>query len=303
MTVATRMHADEVDIDAGLVRKLLASQFPEWAELPLEQVLPYGTDNANYRLGEELVVRLPRIPRSTSALEKEIEWLPKLAPLLPLEAPLPLAVGRPAEGFPFVWAVYTWLDGEPAAHERIRDPVEAASDLARFVAALQRVDPTDGPPPGEHNVFRGESLVLRDEATRAALALLRDRFDAKAVTAVWESALEAPGWQLPPVWIHGDLDSRNLLVQGGRLSAALDWGCLGVGDPACDVMAAWKLFPADARAVFRAELCVDDATWARSRGWTLSQALMALSYYTEETNTVLVREARLWLDEVLASII
>jgi aminoglycoside phosphotransferase (APT) family kinase protein len=294
------MHADEVAIDARLVRRLVASQFPEWASLSLDPVFPLGTDNANYRLGDELVVRLPRIPRSVSALEKEVEWLPRLALELPLAAPVPVAVAEPGDGFPFPWAVYTWLDGEPATPERIADPDRAASDLARFLAALRAVDATGGPGPGEHNVFRGEPLQLRDEATRRALRPLGELVDARVVATVWDRALAVPDWDGPPVWIHGDLDSRNLLARDGGLSGVLDWGCLGVGDPACDVMVAWKTLPVNARASFRAELEVDDATWARAYGWALSQALGALAYYTEKTNAVLVAEARRWLHEVLA---
>jgi aminoglycoside phosphotransferase (APT) family kinase protein len=136
---------------------------------------------------------------------------------------------------------------------------------------------------------------------RKAIVSLRDDLDVNAATAAWERALEAPVWQGAPVWIHGDLDSRNLLVREGRLSAVLDFGCLGVGDPACDVMVAWKLLPANVRDVFRATLSIDEATWERARGWVLSQVLNALAYYTLETNAVLVREARRWLGEVLAT--
>jgi aminoglycoside phosphotransferase (APT) family kinase protein len=294
------MHADEVDTDVSLVRRLVASQFPQWAELPIERVLPAGTDNAIYRLGTDMAVRLPRIQRATAALDKEVRWLPRLAPLLPLAVPVPLANGAPAEGYPWEWSILTWLQGEPATVERIADLRQAATDLADFVAALQRVDPADGPPPGEHNVFRGEPLAARDAATRAAISSLGDAIDVAEVTAVWEAALRAPEWPSPPVWIHGDLDSRNLLVEQGRLRGVIDFGCLGVGDPACEVMVAWKLLSEETRGVFRAALSVDDATWARGRGWALSQALGALSYYTLETNAVLVREARRWLAEVLA---
>jgi aminoglycoside phosphotransferase (APT) family kinase protein len=173
-------------------------------------------------------------------------------------------------------------------------------DLAEFVLALQRIDPTGGPPPGEHNAFRGEPLASRDESTRAAIAALRNSLDADAVTAVWEDALSAPEWDRPPVWIHGDLDPRNLLVTNGRLNAVIDFGCLGVGDPACDVMVAWKVLSPEARDSFRAALSVDRATWTRARGWALSQALGALSYYTVETNAALVHEGRRWLQQLLA---
>jgi aminoglycoside phosphotransferase (APT) family kinase protein len=300
MNRETKMHKDEVDTDATLVGRLLAEQLPQWADLPVEPVFPRGTDNALYRLGDDMVVRLPRRQVDTERLEKERRWLPRLAPLLPLAIPVPLAVGEPAEGYPFTWSVYSWLKGETATAERITDLGQAATDLAQFVAALRRVDPEDGPPPGEHNSFRGVPLATRDESTRAAIASLGGAIDVGAVTMAWESALRASEWRPAPVWIHGDLDSRNLLVEQGRLSAVIDFGCLAVGDPACDVMVAWKVLSAGTRDIFRVELSVDEATWARGRGWALSQALMALSYYTLETNPVLVREAHRWMAEVLA---
>ena len=294
------MHADEIEIDAALIGRLVASQFPEWADLPVEPVPSFGTDNAMYRLGNDMAVRLPRRQQNSGQLEKERRWLPRLAPLLPLAVPVPLATGKPAEDYPCEWSIYPWLAGETATAERIADFGQAATDLAGFIAALQRVDPSDGPPPSEHNSLRGVPLATRDESTRAAIAALGAAIDVKAVTAAWEAALSAPEWKRAPVWIHGDLDPRNLLVENGRLSAVIDFGCLGVGDPACDVMVAWKVFPAHTRNIFRTALSVDEATWARARGWALSQALIALPYYTLETNPVLVREARRWLVEVLA---
>jgi aminoglycoside phosphotransferase (APT) family kinase protein len=297
-----RMHADEVDTDVPLVRRLLAAQFPQWAVLPIEPVFPRGTDNALYRLGNDMVVRLPRIERTVRTLEKERRWLPRLAPLLPLAVPLPLAEGTAAEGYPFSWSIYRWLSGENATVARITDPSRLATDLAQFVGALQRIDPAGGPPPGEHNFYRGESLEMRDQATRTAIATLAGAIEGDAATAAWEAALRAPEWEDPPLWIHGDLDSRNLLVEQGRLSGVIDFGGLGVGDPACDVMVAWKVFTVDSRQVFRDALSVDDATWARGRGWAVSQAVGALSYYTMRTNAVLVREARRWMVEVLADL-
>ena len=282
------------------MRRLLASQFPDWAELPLERIEPTGTDNAIYRLGDDVVVRLPRVARTVATLEKERAWLPRLAPHLPLAVPVPLAEGKAAEGYPWVWSVYRWLEGNDATVEPIGDLDRAAIDLARFIAALHAIDPTGGPRPGEHNFFRGEALPARDAAVRSSIAALHDEIDVDAVTSAWEGAPRAPVWQRSPVWIHGDLDARNVLVEDGRLSAVIDWGSLGVGDPACDVMVAWKLLSADTRSTFRETLLVDDATWTRGHGWALSQALNALSYYTLETNAVLVREARRWLIQVLA---
>jgi aminoglycoside phosphotransferase (APT) family kinase protein len=292
------MHADEVPIDAALARRLLAEQFPDWAELSIERVLPWGTDNAVYRLGDDMVLRLPRIPRTNRTLEMELEWLPRLGPRLPVAIPRPLAAGRSSFEYPFTWAVYEWLPGENATAERVEDLNLLAADLARFVAALQRVESVGGPPPGDVNVFRGEPLGRRDDATRTAIASLR-QLDAAALTAAWEHAIGAATWDRRPVWLHGDLDAQNLLAVNGRLSAVIDFGTLSVGDPACDVAVAWKMLPADAREVFRSELSVDEATWARGRGWVLSQAVGALSYYTEQTNGTLVQEATRWLAEVL----
>lgn len=293
------MHADEVDTDASLVRRLLSTQFPRWADLPIEPVASAGTDNALYRLGNDLAVRLPRIHWATGQVQKEHEWLPNLAPLLPLAIPVPEAMGEPGEGYPWQWSVYRWLDGENATLERLADASQAAIDLAGFVAALQRVDTAGGPLPGQHNSRRGVPLSERDSLTRAAIASLRGLIDTDAATSAWEAALEAPVWPNSPVWIHGDLQSGNLLATDGKLTAVIDFGCLGVGDPACDTIVAWNLFEAEARHAFRDTLHVDEATWARGRGWALSTALIALPYY-RTSNPVLAAIATHAIAEVLA---
>lgn len=288
------MHADELETDEALVRRLLAGQFPQWAKLPIEALPSGGTDNAIYRLGAELSVRLPRRRGWAPSLDAEFEWLPKLAPLVPFRVPSPIARGAPAEGYPHEWAVYDWLDGEDAATA----PLEldrAAGDLANLLAALWRVDPAGGPPPGG----RGGSLRPRDEPTRAGIAALGGLIEAAAVTAAWEAALAVPEWDRPPVWVHGDLDARNLLVRDARITGVLDWGLMCVGDPACDVKVAWAVLDAETRPVFRDLLGIDDATWARGRGWALSQALIALPYYLD-TYPVIVEQAWRWLAEALA---
>jgi aminoglycoside phosphotransferase (APT) family kinase protein len=290
-----RMHADELDIDEALVRRLLEEQFPQWVELPIEALATGGTDNAIYRLGDELSVRLPRrADWPAGAPDNEFEWLPKLAPLLPLRVPTPVARGAAGHGYPHEWAIYNWLDGEDAASVPL-DLHRAAVDLAELLAALGRIDPAAGPPAGS----RGGPLEPRDEATRAGIAALADAIDADAVTAAWDIALAAPEWDGPPVWIHGDLDARNLLVGGGKITGVLDWASLCVGDPACDVKVAWAVLDADTRPIFRELLEIDDATWARGRGWAVSQAMIALPYYLH-TYPVIVQEAWRWLAEVLA---
>lgn len=260
-------------IDAALVRRLIAAQFPEWAHLPVRQVEPGGWDNRTFRLGERMSVRLPSAASYTAQVEKEQHWLPRLAPHLPLPVPAPLAKGTPTEAYPWPWSVYGWLDGEPATIERIADLPEFARSLAEFLTALQSVDARGGPPAGQHNFFRGGSLAVYDAETRAALSALAGRIDTAAAKAVWEAAL-ASEWRDAPVWVHGDIASGNLLVVDGRLSAVIDFGSSAVGDPACDLAIAWTLFAGESRQAFRAALPLDEATWARGRGWALWKALI-----------------------------
>jgi aminoglycoside phosphotransferase (APT) family kinase protein len=294
-----KMHADEVDTDSSLVARLLAGQFPQWAHLPLSPVPCAGTDNAIYRLGDGLAVRLPRVAGATEQVDTEFRWLPRLAPHLPLAIPLPLALGHPAEGYPWSWSVCRWLEGESAQSQRPADLGQAARDLADFIKALQRINVGGWPPPGPPDSPRGGPLSTRDAPTRAAIAELSGMIDTGAVTAAWNAALQVPQWHGPPLWTHGDLLPGNLLVHGGRVSAVIDFGCLGVGDPACDLIVAWALLSAQAREIFRAALAVDEATWGRGRGWALSIGLIALPYY-EHTNPVFAATACRMIAEVLA---
>lgn len=248
------MHVDEVDTDAQLVRRLLAAQFPQWAGLPLERLQSSGTDNALYRLGADKVVRLPRIQAAAGQVDKENRWLPRLAPLVSLPIPVPLARGTPGEGFPWSWSVYRWIEGESATIERIADLRQAAIEMAAFITALHGID------------GRGMRYTCLEWAAR-----LDPRRPA----------------------------TRKLLIQGGRLTAVIDFGCLGVGDPACDLIVAWNLFNAESREALRAALKVDEATWERGRGWALSVALIALPYY-EHTNPTLAAVSRYAVREVLA---
>ena len=296
--IAAKMHQDEVDTSTALVRHLLAEQFPQWAHLAIVPVPSAGTDNALFRLGDALAVRLPRIHWAVGQADKEDTWLPRLAPALPLAVPAVVVHGAPGAGYPYPWAVYRWLGGANAAESPPADMVEAAGNLAHFLLALQRRDTSGGPSALDHGL-RGAPLAGRDAATRQAIAALGAAIDAAAATAVWEEALSAGEWDRPPVWFHGDLLPGNLLVAGGRLSAVIDWNGLGVGDPACDLVVAWALFAGDSRAAFRAALGVDDATWARGRGHAWSQALIFIPYYLH-TNPVGVAYHRRTLAAVLA---
>lgn len=288
------MHADEVDTDPSLVQRLVAAQFPEWADLPIKAVLPLGTDNANYRLGTDKLVRLPRQEGNVAGLERELEWLPRLAPAMPLAVPEPLGRGEPAEGFPFPWAVFTWLDGENVGVAELRDPRRVAATLADLVLAIRSLDPS-GAPPG----LRRGTLRSLDDWVRACAAKLDDRHDAAGLLTAWGEALEIADWDGRAVWCHCDLDLRNLLFRRGQPSGALDWGSAGLGDPASDAATALKVLPAEARDAFWGALGADDAEIARARGWTLMQCAGALSYYTPENNPALYLEAERWLNELL----
>jgi len=294
---AGNLRHDEVHIDAALVRRLVAAQFPQWADLPIEPVEFDGWDNRTFHLGAHMTVRLPSATAYALQVEKEHRWLPKLAPLLPLPIPVPLAKGAPADGYPWQWSVYRWLEGETATIERIADLRQFAIALGQFLTALQRIDPAGGPPPGQHNFFRGGPLTVYDAETRQATAALDGKIDTDATSAVWEAALQAP-WHGAPVWFHGDVAAGNLLVKGGRLSAVIDFGTSGVGDPSCDLAIAWTLFGEESRDAFRAALQLDDATWARGRGWTLWKGLITLAAHID-TNPLEAERARRVIDEVL----
>ncbi|MFJ8581452.1 aminoglycoside phosphotransferase family protein [Micromonospora sp. NPDC093277] len=291
-----KMHADEVETDIDLVRRLLAGQFPHWADLPVRLVPSYGTDHDIYRLGEHLAVRMPRIGWATGQAAREAEWLPRLAPHLPLALPIPLAMGRPAEGYPFRWSVYEWLPGDNA-NGTLEDLDRAAVDLAAFITTLRSIDTTGAYPraPGS----RGSDLAEFDAGVHRSVRELGDRIDGAATLRAWQGSLDAAVWDRPGVWVHGDLLPGNLLVVDGRLSAVIDFGCLNVGDPACDLQPAWNVFAGRSRERFRAELDVDDDAWLRGRGWALLQAVAALPYYWD-TNPGIVRQTSHALAQVLA---
>ncbi|MGW0464548.1 aminoglycoside phosphotransferase family protein [Streptomyces sp. NPDC003027] len=293
---APETHADEVHIDSALVARLVAEQFPRWAGLPITPVRSAGTDNAMYRLGDDKAVRLPRIPGAARQVGREQRWLPHLAPHLPLPVPVPLGKGVPAEGFALPWSVYGWLDGADAFDEPIADLAHAATALGRFGAALRRVDATGGPASfrgGHVTEWGGEYMAgaVRDLGADGVI-------DAAFVTDAWESVLRLPQWDGPPVWVHGDLLPGNLLARDGRLSAVIDFGGAGTGDPACDMMAAWTLLTAETRPLFREAAEVDDATWARGRGWALCWGVVTEHHY-RVTNPVLAAVARRTLAEAL----
>lgn len=283
--------------DDKLVRSLVATQFPHWADLPLHPVKPGGWDHKIFRLGDRLAVRLPSAATYERQVEKEWDLLPALAPFLPLKIPIPVATGKPASGYPWKWSIYEWIAGETAALDSIADLKDFAVALAQFLIALQAIDPARGPPPGPDNFYRGGSLHIYDAETRQAIELLGDDIETDSAVRAWDMGLQT-GWNQAPVWVHGDVSPGNLLIQDGRLTAVIDFGLLAVGDPACDLAIAWTLFDGRTRVAFRNALPLDDSTWARGRAWALWKALIVASGLCA-TNAISQAQSMRIIDEVL----
>ena len=293
------MAASTPTIDVELVRRLIRAQFPDWEDLPITPIVPGGWDNRTFRLGERMTVRLPSADGYRLQVEKEQRWLPLLAPQLPLPIPLPVRAGTPGEGYPWAWSIYEWIEGEPASNGSIRDLEEFAGDLAGFLVALRQVEVANGPLPGPHNFFRGAPPGAYDADTRRALDELGDSIDRDAATEVWNAAL-ATRWRVAPVWFHGDVATGNLLLRDGRLSAVIDFGTCGVGDPSCDLAIAFTLFTGRSREVFRSGIELDGATWARGRAWALWKALITAAGFMDTRSPSEFTEARRVIGEVIA---
>jgi len=286
-----------VEIDTALVKNLIAAQFPDWADLPVRPVATSGWDNRTFHLGDEMSVRLPSAERYVAQVEKEHRFLPLLAPQLPLPIPVPLGLGTPGQGYPWPWSVYRWIEGERSGLQNIANLTEFAEDLADFLLALWKIDASDGPPAGRHNFHRGGSLEVYDAETRRSIEILSGEIDVPRITEIWEKAL-ASRWMGKPVWVHGDVAEGNLLVRDGRLSAVIDFGSSGTGDPACDLVIAWTLFDDPAARAFRNRVGLDVQTWERARGWCLWKALITVAG-EPGTNPLVKAQHRGWIDRIV----
>jgi aminoglycoside phosphotransferase (APT) family kinase protein len=284
-------------IDNTLIHYLVESQFPQWKDLLIQPVASGGWDNRTFHLGEHMLVRLPSAADYAIQVEKEHQWLPKLAPFLPLSVPEPIVMGEPGNGYPWKWSIYRWIEGDAATTAPIDNLSNFATSLAQFLNALHCIDTTGGPLPGKHNFYRGGTLATYDAETRQAISILKDKIDTDVATEVWETAL-AGTWHGLPVWVHGDISLGNLLLQGGRLSAVIDFGGLAIGDPACDLAIAWTLFKSESRETFRKLIPLDLDIWARGRAWALWKALIIEAGLTESNA---VEAAQPWriIEEVL----
>ncbi len=292
-----KMHADQVEITVDDVARLVAAQFPQWRELPVRPVTSHGTVNALFRLGDEYILRFPLQPSpgQRDELVAEQDTARRIAPHVPLTVPEPVALGEPGDGYAGPWAAYRWIPGETAAPDRLGDADVFARDLAGFVTALHAIDTGGRSWDGSS---RGGALRVEDDWVRYSLAQSTRLTDTVRLTELWERSLDTPLHGGPEVWVHADLMPGNLLLRDGRLAAVIDLGTVCVADPAVDLMPAWNLLPAGARATYRKALGVDDATWERGRGWAIVQAIGALHYYVE-TNPVMADTARHTLDAVM----
>jgi aminoglycoside phosphotransferase (APT) family kinase protein len=283
-------------INTELVSRLIKKQFPQWAYLPILPVEKGGYDNFTFHLGDEMSVRLPRDEGHAPQAEKEAYWLPQLKPYISLPIPAPLAKGMPDEEYPFYWSVNKWIDGETLRYDNISSQNEFAVELSSFIKELQTIDASDGPAGGEHNYFRGCPPTVYNEGTLEALEMLGDLVDTEKCLEIWNRAT-ASEWTKEPVWIHGDIAPGNLLVKNGKLSSVIDFGIMGVGDPAIELTMAWTFFDEESRRVFLQSVGLDVDTENRARGWALWKAL--ITYAAEDKESESAREAKRVIDVLM----
>jgi aminoglycoside phosphotransferase (APT) family kinase protein len=261
------------EISVGLVKELVASQFPKWADLEVRKVLPGGWDNLTFRLGQDLLVRLPSATRYTAQVAKEHLWLPVLSKTISFEIPHPIAMGAPSDKYPWNWSVYRWIPGDVASTATNLDKSYLAEDTVRFLTQLQSSSTSSGPLPGEHNFYRGGPLEHYGEECYQLLQQLEGIVDTNSIKEIIGEALISR-WTKTSVWVHGDLTAANMLVDEGKLKAVIDFGSSAVGDPACDLAIAWTFFEKESRESIRTELKLDNETWNRGKGWVLWKAML-----------------------------
>lgn len=262
----------KLNISLTTAVNLIAEQFPQWAHLPIKPVEPGGWDNKTFRLGNDMLIRMPSAACYAEKVPKEQKLLPLLAKQLSTPIPQPLALGTPSHEYPFHWSIYRWIEGNNADTLQPAALPQFAFDAAQFLNELHSADTTEGPAPGTHNFYRGAHVSVYDAETRSALSKLNGIIDVTAATSAWEQALSS-SWQHQPVWIHGDFSPGNILVKDGRLAAVIDFGGTAVGDPACDLILAWTFLDAANREIFKAQVTLDSDTWARARGLCITHIL------------------------------
>lgn len=286
-------------IDENLVRQLVTHQFPKWKDYDIKPVHPQGWDNRTFHLGSDMTVRLPSKERYAPQAEKEQNWLPILSQRLPFQIPVLLETGQPSDVFPYKWGVYQWLEGNTLELEWIDDLSRFAKDLAHFLTQLQQIDTSNAPLAGKHCFYRGAPLRIYHTETQQAIHKLSSIIDVGYAKEIWDKAVRTT-WNKPPVWFHGDIAKGNILTKNGALSAIIDFGCCGVGDPACDLSIAWTFLPGQARQIYQSELELDEATWNRGRAWALWKALITIEQQIDTAENEQTKEALNTLDEIFS---
>jgi aminoglycoside phosphotransferase (APT) family kinase protein len=284
-------------VDEDLVRYLISNQFPKWKDYAIKPVSSQGWDNRTFHLGSDMAVRLPSSESYAPQAEKEQTWLPYLSQKLPFQIPVLLEKGNPSEIFPYKWGVYKWFDGDNLELELINDISRLANDIAHFLTQLQKIDTVNAPLAGQHCFYRGAPLEVYHAETKTAIHNLSEIIDLKFATEIWDKAVGTK-WEKPSVWFHGDIAKGNILTKNGELYAIIDFGCCGVGDPACDLSIAWTFLSEQARQVFKSELNLDEATWQRGRAWALWKALITIEGNIGKAENVKTKEAIKTLKEI-----
>lgn len=288
-----------MNITISLVEKLIARQFPEFAHLPIRSVKIQGHDNRTFRLGEEMLVRMPTAEAYALKVPKEQEFLPRLAPHLSIPIPVPLKTGRSSEDYPFNFSIYKWLEGESANSLQVGEEnlEQITLDLANFLKELQRIDSVGGLAPGLHNWYRGDHVSVYDKGAHDQILQLRHIINSDAALALWKKALESK-WHGNPVCIHGDFTAGNILLQDGKLSGIIDFGGMAVGDPACDLVIAWTFLKNKSRDIFKKQMELDADTWMRARGWALWKATYELCQIKDKASQDALKQKQI-IEEVI----
>ena len=290
---------DKLEITTTIVTALIAEQFPQFSHLPIRPVANGGNDNRTFRLGSEMSIRLPSGEEYVRQVQKEQTWLPRIATHLPLPIPSPISMGLPSKDYPWNWSIYKWLEGTSANSLELNDAhLEIiAFQLAEFLKEFHQFDADGAPAPGLHNWWRAAHTSVYDAETRELIEKLNGFIDADKAIKLWQRAINSK-WDQAPVWVHGDVASGNLLVKDNKLAAVIDFGCMGIGDPACDLTIAWTFFRGKSREIFKATLRLDEDTWARARGWAMWKALYEISVLVDKSGAALATQRQI-IDAVI----
>lgn len=286
-------------INTAVAHKLIIEQFPQWTHLPIKPVKRGGWDNRTFHLGSTMLIRLPSSLAYAPQVQKEQTWLPKLAPYLSFHIPKPIAMGNPSSYYPFHWSIYQWIDGDTvnAEHLNTENAHQLAIQLAQFLQELHSIDTAGGPVPNKNNFYRGGNLAIYDKETRYAIKQLHNSIDRNATLSIWEKATTSI-WDKKPLWVHGDLSAENILIHHKKLVAIIDFGCMAIGDPACDLVIAWTLLKNESRNIFKDQICLDSDTWTRARGWALWKALITLASFHDKTQPKAIQQLHI-IDNVI----